>query len=52
MWWSVYTKDDPIFVFEMATSEQITSIVNDSYFISLLHIRPFLTYSIKPPQFN
>ena len=37
------------FLFEMVTSEEITSMFNDSYFLSLLHIRPFLANSIKPP---
>ena len=36
-------------LFEMVASEQITSMFNESYFLSLLRIRPFLTNLIKPP---
>ena len=37
------------FLFEMVTSKQITSMFNESYFLSLLNIKPFLTNLIKPP---
>ena len=37
------------FLFEMVTSKQITSMFNESYFLSLLDIKPFLTNLVKPP---
>ena len=37
------------FLFGMVTSKQITSMFNESYFLSLLDIKPFLTNLIKPP---
>ena len=36
-------------LFDMATLEQITLMINDKYFLSPLHIRPFLKNLIKPP---
>ena len=37
------------FLFEMVISKQITSMFNESYFLSLLDIKPFLTNLVKPP---
>ena len=37
------------FLFGMVTSKQITSMFNESYFLSLLDIKPFLTNLVKPP---
>ena len=37
------------FLFGMVTSKKTASMFNESYFLSLLDIKPFLTNLIKPP---